>query len=62
MQQDVNKRTEEFTKQHPDAAKWTDKEKAFLQALRRDQQEVADLIEEMNRPGDDPGEPEGDKP
>jgi hypothetical protein len=73
LQADVNKRTEEFDKQHPDLTKLTDKEKADLQTLRRDQQEVAELVEEFAQPGGnkpeadkkpEPGDkkPEGEKP
>ena len=42
-----------------DAAKLDDKDKADLQSIRHDQQEVADLLEELTRPE---GEPQGDKP
>jgi hypothetical protein len=62
LQADLNKRTEEFGKQHPDPAKLTDKEKAELQTLRRDQQEVAELIEEFAQPGANKPEPGGNKP
>lgn len=58
MQADVNRRTEAFTKKHPDPAKYADKEKAELETLRRDQQEIADLLEQLI----DPKGPEGEKP
>ncbi len=58
LQQEVSKRTEEFGRQHPNAKELTDKEKSDLQTLRRDQEEVADLLEEMTRAD----EPEGGKP
>jgi hypothetical protein len=58
MQADVNQRTEDFNKQHPDLAKLNDKERTELKGLRRDQQEVADLVEELTQPPD----ADGDKP
>jgi hypothetical protein len=58
MQADVNKQTEGFRKAHPDLAKLDDKGKAELQGIRRAQQEVAELLEELLEP-DEGG---GDKP
>jgi hypothetical protein len=58
MQADVNKRTEDFRKAHPDPAKLNEKEKVELQDIRKSQQEVAELLEELIEP-DDGG---GDKP
>jgi hypothetical protein len=58
LQEEVAKRTEEFARQHPDPKKLTDDDRAALQALHRDQQEVAELLDEMAKPA----EPEGDKP
>jgi hypothetical protein len=57
MQQDVNQRTDAFSKQHPDPKKLTDQEKKELQGLSNEQQEVADLLEKMTSAE----EPEGDK-
>lgn len=57
MQAEVNQRTEEFSRQHPDSKKLTEADQAELQTLRRDQQEVADLLDEINKPV-----PEGEKP
>jgi len=58
MQADINKRTEDFRKANPDPAKLDDKGKAELQDIRRAQQEVGELLEELIEP-DDGG---GDKP
>jgi hypothetical protein len=58
MQVEINKKTEDFARQHPDPKQLTEKDKAELQAIRRDQQEVADLLDELTQ-GD---EPEGEKP
>jgi hypothetical protein len=58
MQVDVNKHTEEFRKVHPDLTKLDDKAKAELRKIRREQQEVAELLDELL----DPDEGGGDKP
>jgi hypothetical protein len=58
MQADVNQHTEEFRKAHPDLAKLDDKSKAELRKIRREQQEVAELLDELLEP--EPGG--GDKP
>lgn len=58
MQAEVNKRTEDFRKAHPDLTKLDDKGKAELQGIRREQQEIAELLEELIQP-DEGG---GDKP
>jgi hypothetical protein len=55
LQAEVNKRTEEFARQHPDPKKLTEKEQAELQAIRRDQQEVAELLEDLTQPAEDEG-------
>ena len=55
MQQDVNQRTETFGKDHPDSDKLTEKERRELQAIHSDQQEVADLLDEVTRPGPEGG-------
>lgn len=47
LQQDVNARTERFHQQHPEAARLTAKDKAALQALRQEQQEIADLFQHL---------------
>ncbi len=61
LQKDINQRTEAFKKQHPDLKKLEDKDKAELQAIRKDQQDVAELIDELNRPAGEPGAAEGEK-
>ena len=52
MQADVNKRTEDFRKAHPDPAKLDEKGKAELQDIRRSQQEIAELLDELIEPDD----------
>ncbi len=49
MQKEVNDRTEAFNKNRPDREKLGAKEKAELESVRRDQKEVADLLEELSR-------------
>jgi hypothetical protein len=61
MQSDLNKRTDLFRKQHPNPDKFTDKDKAELEILQRDQKDVAELIDELNRPADEPARKEGDE-
>jgi hypothetical protein len=58
LQEEVNKRTEEFSRQHPDLTKLTKEQKAELESIRQDQQEVADLLEQLTQPA----RSEGDKP
>ena len=58
LQAEVNQRTEEFGKQHPDPKKYTDKEKTELQGIRREQQEIASLLEELTQSA----APEGGNP
>ncbi len=58
IQADVNKRTDEFARQHPDPEKLTEKEKLELQAIHAEQREVGDLVDQLTTPA----EPEGDKP
>jgi hypothetical protein len=47
LQADLNERTAEFAKDHPDPAKLTDEEKAELKELEQAQREVAELFEKM---------------
>jgi hypothetical protein len=61
LQKDVNDRTETFKKEHPDPKNWKDKDRAELQAIRKDQQDVAELIDELTRPAGELGGAEGDK-
>ena len=59
MQKEVNDRTAAFQKDHPDPTKFGDKEKAELQDIRKEQQDVIDLLEEFRHPSAPDGE--GDK-
>lgn len=59
MQAELNARTEEFRRKHPDLDKFDDKDRDALQNLRRQQQEIAELLEEMTEPAKPK---EGDKP
>jgi len=61
LQKDINQRTESFRKEHPDLKKLAEKDRAVLKSIRRDQQDVAELIDELNRPAGEPGEGEGEK-
>jgi len=60
LQKDINERTEAFRKQHPDLKKLPEKDQAVLESIRRDQQDVAELIDEMNRPLGERNDAEGD--
>jgi hypothetical protein len=66
MESEIYKRTEDFKKNHPDLEKLAEKDKAELQSLQKEQRDVAELLDELNRsPADgDPGAGngrEGDK-
>lgn len=61
LQVEVNQATEEFRKQHPNADKLTESEKTELQSLSKQQQDIIELLEELRRPADEPGEKEGEK-
>jgi hypothetical protein len=58
MQAEVNQRTDAFKKDHPDPTKLTPEQQAELQAIERDQRDVANLLEELLGPAN----PEGGKP
>ncbi|HEV3237649.1 MAG TPA: hypothetical protein VGZ25_11715 [Gemmataceae bacterium] len=58
MQADVNERTAAFGRDHTDLMKLTEEERSQLQALRREQQEIGDLLEELMNAD----EPSGDMP
>lgn len=58
LQQEVNERTETFGRDHPELNKLTPPELRELLDIRKDQQDVADLLDEVTAPGD---EPEGEK-
>ncbi len=56
MQAEVNKRTDDFRKEHPDQTKLNEKEKVELQDIRKSQQEVAELLDELIEPADGGGD------
>jgi len=55
LQLDVNQRTEEFGRKHPDAARLTADQKKELAVIRQDQADVSDLLDKLTAP-------EGGKP
>lgn len=69
LQKEVNDRTTEFAKKHPNPGALDAKAKAELQEVRREQKEVADLLERLTQPlggedakADDVVREEGEKP
>ena len=52
----MNQRTEAFAKKHPDTDKLPEPAKKELETIRRDQAEVADLLQQLTAPA------EGGKP
>jgi hypothetical protein len=61
MQEDVNRRSEVFARDHPDPKKIDDAAKAQLQSITNDQKDVAELLEQL-RGGAEPDAVDGDKP
>lgn len=62
LQQEVNQRTEQFGRQHPDADKLTEPQKKELESIRNDQKQVHDLLDELTAPEAAPQpRPKGDK-
>ena len=61
LQMEVNQQTEAFQKKHPDTNKLTDADKAELQSIHKQQQDIVELLDELRRPADEPGDAEGDK-
>lgn len=61
LQKDINERTETFKKQHLELKKLPKKDQAVLESIRKDQQDVAELIDELNRPAGEAGGGEGEK-
>jgi hypothetical protein len=55
LQQDVNERTVQFDKAHPDAAKLTAQDRRQLEALRDEQSEIAGLLDELTKPANAEG-------
>jgi hypothetical protein len=56
LQAEVNERTAQFAKDHPDLSKLTDPEKDELESVRKTQRDVADLIQEYGIADDEPKE------
>jgi hypothetical protein len=61
LQKDINQRTDAFRKEHPDVKNLDRHASNELQTIRKDQQDVAELIDELNRPAGEPGAVEGEK-
>jgi hypothetical protein len=57
LQENINRRTADFARKHPDTSKLTKEEQQELAGLRQEQEEVKDLLEELTAP-----EAEGGKP
>jgi hypothetical protein len=55
LQQDVNRRTEAFARKNPGSEKLTKDQKKELEGLRRDQAEVAELLDELTAPAGEEG-------
>ena len=49
LQAEINERTKEFARNHPDEKKLTADEKQELEAIHREQREVAELVEEYTQ-------------
>jgi hypothetical protein len=64
LQADINARTVEFRKVHPEGEKLDEKAQTELQTIRKEQQELADLLDELIQPDDPPADnpPQGAKP
>ncbi len=66
LQEELNRNTAEFAKNHPDADKLTDEEKAELKDLEQAQREIADLFGKVSKlfdkQGGAPGAPPPDEP
>jgi hypothetical protein len=58
LQQELNERTENFGKQHPNRAKLNEDEKRELDSLSKEQKEVGELLDEITKPSGPEG---GDK-
>jgi hypothetical protein len=57
LQSEINQRTEDFARRHPDLSKLDEREQAELKAIQNEQSEVADLLEEIAQPPDEGGMP-----
>jgi hypothetical protein len=61
LQKDINQRTETFRKEHLNLKNLPEKDRTALESIRKDQQDVAELFDELNRPAGEPGDAEGEK-
>ncbi|MCS6850008.1 MAG: hypothetical protein NZ700_02425 [Gemmataceae bacterium] len=50
LQEEINHRTEEFARNHPDVTRLTPAAQAELDQLRRDQRDIADLLDRLTAP------------
>jgi hypothetical protein len=57
MQAEINQKTDNFARKHPDVKKLSKQEQEELTGLQQEQKEIADLVEKIAEP-----EEEGDKP
>jgi hypothetical protein len=57
LQSEINQRTEDFARRHPDLSKLDEKGQVELKAIQKEQSEVADLLEEIAQPPDEGGMP-----
>jgi hypothetical protein len=55
-QQEVNERTRRFSLRHPKSASLSERDKAELRAIEREQQEIADLFHQATKPSKSEGE------
>lgn len=62
LQKEVNDKTEEFRRKHPNPENVGPKEKAELQEIRQEQKEIADLVERYARAGGEDPDPDAPKP
>jgi hypothetical protein len=52
LQQEINERTENFGKQHPNPARLSQGEKRELDSLSKEQRELSELLDEVTKPSD----------
>ncbi len=56
LQREINDLTESFGKEHRNREKLTDSEKGELDALSKEQREIADLLDDLTKPAETEGE------
>jgi hypothetical protein len=56
LQREINDLTESFGKEHPNREKLTEPEKRELDALSKEQKEIADLLDDLTKPAETEGE------